>query len=219
MKLHKEGRATVILVLIVLTILVYFVFSNIKVLVIPYLFLILSISFFSIILYFFRKPNRVLIKNENQIIAPADGKLVAIEEIEEKEYFKDKRIQVSIFMSPLDVHINWAPISGKVFLYKYHPGKHLVAWHPKSSTDNERTTIVFAHNNNQEILVRQVAGALARRIVCYAKKDKEFKQGEEIGFIKFGSRVDIILPLNVKIKIKTGQKITGLQTVIAEFSL
>lgn len=216
MRIHKEGLVTIIITAVLLAILNYFFFRLIPIIIIAYLLLLLSTGFFFVILYFFRKPNRNIAIFGNKIIAPADGKLVAIEEIEEKEYFKDKRIQVSIFMSPLNVHVNWAPISGKVNFYKYHPGKHLVAWHPKSSLDNERTTTVITHNSNQEIMVRQIAGAVARRIVCYAKNDKEFMQGEEIGFIKFGSRVDIILPLNAKIKVEIGQKIIGLQTIIAE---
>lgn len=216
MRIHKEGLVTIIITAVLLAILNYFFFRLIPIIIIAYLLLLLSTGFFFVILYFFRKPKRNIAIFGNKIIAPADGKLVAIEEIEEKEYFKDKRIQVSIFMSPLNVHVNWAPISGKVNFYKYHPGKHLVAWHPKSSLDNERTTTVITHNSNQEIMVRQIAGAVARRIVCYAKNDKEFMQGEEIGFIKFGSRVDIILPLNAKIKVEIGQKIIGLQTIIAE---
>ena len=155
--------------------------------------------------------------NENNILAPADGKVVVIEKTEEPEYLKDKRIQVSIFMSPLNVHINRYPLSGKVNYVKYHPGQYLVAWHPKSSTENERTTIVVEHKNKTEILFRQIAGALARRIVYYCKEGEEAMQGKEFGFIKFGSRVDVFLPENAKINVQLGQVVTGGETVIASF--
>ena len=216
MKLHKEGIVTIIITLLALAIINCFVFIYVKILLIPYILLLLSAIFFFLILYFFRKPNRVPVLNKNQIIASADGKLVAIEEIMETEYFNDKRKQVSIFMSPLNIHINWVPISGSVCYYKYHPGKHLVAWHPKSSIDNERTTIVIKNSNNTEIMVRQIAGAMARRIVCYAETGMHLHQGDELGFIKFGSRVDVILPMDAKIKIELDQLITGTNTIIAE---
>ena len=216
MRIHKEGFVTIIITAVLLSVLNYVFFTYIPIIIIAYFLFALSIAFFCIILYFFRKPDRIVKQSENILVAPADGKLVAIEEIEEKEYFNDKRIQVSIFMSPLNVHINWAPLNGKICYYKYSPGKHLVAWHPKSSTNNERTTLVFANNNSQEIMVRQIAGAVARRIVCYAEENKEFKQGDEIGFIKFGSRVDIILPVTAKIKVGLDQKIRGKNTIIAE---
>src|SRR5690606_23208551 len=147
---------------------------------------------------------------------PADGKVVVIEEAEETEYFKDKRIQVSIFMSPINVHINRNPLSGVVSFFKYHPGKFLVAWHPKSSTDNERTTVVVRNRNNVEVLFRQIAGALARRIVWYVKENDAVEQGEEFGFIKFGSRVDLFLPLGTKVNVNIGDKVVGGKTVIAE---
>jgi phosphatidylserine decarboxylase len=168
-------------------------------------------------LQFFRNPARSIIINENNIIAPADGKIVVIEEVTENEYFKDKRIQVSIFMSPINVHINRYPISGIVKYSKYHPGLFLVAWHPKSSTDNERTTIVVENKNGQSVLFRQIAGALARRIVNYAKEGDNATQGNEFGFIKFGSRVDLLLPLNVKINVALEQKVVGRQTIIGTF--
>ena len=155
------------------------------------------------------------IKDHN-IIAPADGKVVVIEEVEEPEYFKDKRIQVSIFMSPINVHANWFPVSGKVKYSKYHPGKYLVAWHPKSSTENERTTVVVESSKGIEVLFRQVAGALAKRIVNYAKEDAKCIQGEEFGFIKFGSRIDLYLPLGTKINVELNQKVTGKKSIIAE---
>ena len=169
------------------------------------------------ILQFFRSPHRTIVINDNHIIAPADGKVVVIEEVTESEYFKDKRLQISIFMSPINVHINRYPISGAVKYAKYHPGLFLVAWHPKSSTDNERTTIVVKHKNGQEVLFRQIAGALARRIVYYSKEGDNALQGNEFGFIKFGSRVDILLPINVKVKVNLNQKVVGGQTVIATF--
>ena len=166
---------------------------------------------------FFRNPKRVTPVNSNQVIAPADGKIVVLEETIEHEYFKDKRIQVSIFMSPFNVHVNRYPISGIVKFTKYHPGKFLVAWHPKSSTENERTTIVVESEKTGPILLRQIAGAVAKRIVLYAKKGEQCSQGHDMGFIKFGSRVDLFLPLDAKINIKINDTVKGGQTVIASF--
>lgn len=168
-----------------------------------------------LILQFFRNPKRNTQENPNHIIAPADGKVVVIEEVTEHEYFEDKRIQVSIFMSPLNVHVNRYPISGEVKYAKYHPGKFLVAWHPKSSIENERTTVVVENKTTGPILFRQIAGALARRIVIYSKKDDQAKQGEDMGFIKFGSRIDIFLPLDAKINTKLNDAVRGGETVIA----
>lgn len=167
------------------------------------------------IVKFFRYPERIISPDESQVLSPADGKIVAIEEVFEPEYFKDKRIQVSVFMSPNNVHVNWAPISGIIRFMKYHPGKYLVAWHPKSSTHNERTSVVIENYGGVQILLRQIAGALARRIVCYAHEGNTIRQGDEFGFIKFGSRVDIFLPVNAEIKVKIGDKVAGKQTVIA----
>jgi phosphatidylserine decarboxylase len=175
-----------------------------------------SIIFYLIILQFFRNPIFDISKNDKFVLAPADGKVVVIEETIEGEYIKDKRRQVSIFMSPVNVHVNRMPVGGVVSYYKYHPGKYLVAWHPKSSTENERTTVVVKMKNGGEILFRQIAGALARRIKCYVKENQPFQQGEEFGFIKFGSRVDIFLPLNAKITVKIGDITKGGRTVIAE---
>jgi len=169
------------------------------------------------ILYFFRDPTRVVEINDNVIIAPADGKVVVIEEVDENEYFKDKRLQVSIFMSPANVHVNRTPISGQVTYAKYHPGKYLVAWHPKSSTDNERNTIVIG-NQKLEILVRQIAGVMARRIVSYLDEGDSVVQGNELGFIKFGSRVDLFLPIDTKIEIDLKQKVKGGKTIIGYLS-
>jgi phosphatidylserine decarboxylase len=173
---------------------------------------------FILILQFFRNPKRNTVQNLNQIIAPVDGKVVVIEEVEEKEYFKDKRKQISIFMSPINVHVTRYPISGTVNYSKYHPGKYLVAWHPKSSEENERTTIVVENNTTGEILYRQIAGAVARRIVNYAKKDTKVVQGTDAGFIKFGSRVDIFLLLDMKVNVTLNEKAKGGETVIAEMA-
>lgn len=171
-----------------------------------------------IILQFFRVPKRTITVNNNAIYAPADGKVVVIEKVAETEYFNDERIQVSIFMSPVNVHINFMPITGLVKYVKYHAGKYLVAWHPKSSTENERTTIVVEHANKQQLLMRQIAGALARRIVWYAKEGDQLNQCDQFGFIKFGSRVDVFLPLDAKINVELNQAVTGTQTIIAEFA-
>ena len=218
MKFHKEGIPSLIITIIVVAIInfltCYFFCAYPLILWLGYL---LSAFLLITILQFFRSPNRGIIINDNHIIAPADGKVVVIEEVTETEYFKDKRIQVSIFMSPINVHINRYPISGIVKYSKYHPGLFLVAWHPKSSTDNERTTIVVEHKNGQAVLFRQIAGALARRIVNYAKEGDVAVQGNEFGFIKFGSRVDLLLPLNVKVKVNLEQKVRGRETIIATF--
>ena len=180
--------------------------------------LLASLLFFLLILQFFRIPTRTLTQNSKQIIAPADGKVVVIEEVMEKEYFKEPRRQVSIFMSPVDVHVNRAPITGVVQYFKYHAGLFLVAWHPKSSTDNERTTLVLKTAGGVEILMRQIAGALAKRIRWYVKEGQALAQGEEFGFIKFGSRVDLYLPLDAKIMVDIGQKTKGGVTVVAELA-
>jgi len=175
-----------------------------------------SIIFYLLILQFFRIPIFKIEANEKQVLAPADGKVVVIEETEENEYLKDRRIQISIFMSPVNVHVNRMPVSGVISFVKYHAGKYLVAWHPKSSTENERTTVVARMSNGTEILFRQIAGALARRIKFYIKEGEVLQQGEEFGFIKFGSRVDVFLPLSTKINVKVGDKTTAGKTVIAE---
>ena len=169
-----------------------------------------------IVLQFFRNPKRNTIINDNHIIAPVDGKVVVIEEVTEPEFFKDKRIQVSIFMSPLNVHVTRYAISGVIAYSKYHPGKYLVAWHPKASTENERTTVVIDNHHFGKVLYRQIAGALARRIVNYAEEGKKVIQGEDAGFIKFGSRVDLFLPLGTKINVKLGDKVVGGEQVVAE---
>ena len=171
--------------------------------------------FYSLILWFFRNPKRKIIIYDNRILSPADGKVVNIEQVKENEFFKDERIQISIFLSITNIHVTRFPISGKVIYNKYNPGKYLVAWHPKSSEKNERTSVVIRNNNFGDILYRQIAGAVARRIVNYAKTDLEVNQGEDSGFIKFGSRVDIFLPLNSNISIKKGQRVKGGISVIS----
>lgn len=171
-----------------------------------------------LLLWFFRVPRRQVPESHEGILAPADGKVVAIETVHEPEYFKDRRLQVSIFMSPLNVHVNWYPISGTTSYYKYHPGKYLVAWHPKSSTENERSTVVVKHPTHGEVLFRQIAGALARRICTYSREGEPALQGREFGFIKFGSRVDVLLPRNAEITVQLGEKVTGSASVIARFT-
>ncbi len=175
-----------------------------------------SVVFYLIILQFFRIPIFEVQKDAKKVLAPADGKVVVIEETHENEYLKSKRKQVSIFMSPINVHVNRMPVAGSVSYFKYHPGKYLVAWHPKSSTENERTTVVAKMNNGTEILFRQIAGALARRIKWYVKEGQKLDQGDEFGFIKFGSRVDIFLPLDAKVTVQIGEITKGGKTVIAE---
>ncbi len=218
MRFHKEGIPSLIITIIVVSIInfltIYFCNSCPVILWLGYL---LSAFLLVTIVQFFRNPKRTIVINDNHIIAPADGKVVVIEEVMETEYFKDKRLQISIFMSPTNVHINRYPISGIIKFSKYHPGLFLVAWHPKSSTDNERTTIVVEHINGQSVLFRQIAGAMARRIVNYSKEGAKVTQGDESGFIKFGSRVDLLLPLSVKIKVNLDQKVRGCETIIATF--
>ena len=211
MKFHKEGRKIILNTIIFLVginaLEAYFLGSNFLAFSIP-----VSIVILVLILQFFRVPNRPIIQDDGLIYCPADGKVVVIEETEETEYLKEKRIQVSIFMSPLNVHINWYPIAGLIKYFKYHPGKYLVAWHPKSSTENERTTVVLQHKSGLEILVRQIAGAVARRIVTYAEENASIDQNSQMGFIKFGSRVDVFLPLDAEVLVKIDDKVTGSQT-------
>jgi phosphatidylserine decarboxylase len=176
---------------------------------------LIAVFFFIIILQFFRNPNRAIAPNDNQIVAPVDGKVVVIEEVFEPEYFKDKRLQVSIFMSPINVHVTRYCMSGLVKYSKYHPGKFLVAWHPKASTENERTTVVIENKVFGEVLYRQIAGALAKRIINYAEEGTQVIQGTDAGFIKFGSRVDLFLPLGTKVNVKLNEVATGNKTIIA----
>jgi len=215
MLIHREGYKIILVTLLILAGLNLLVQSFVgdQHLVFKIV-LSLSLIFFILIVQFFRNPFRNTIINDNHVIAPADGKVVVIEEVEEPEYFKDKRRQVSIFMSPVNVHVNRNPIAGIVKYAKYHPGKYLVAWHPKSSTENERTTVVIA-NSKAEVLFRQVAGALAKRIVYYVKEGEMVEQGSEMGFIKFGSRIDLYLPLSAKIEVQLQQKTRGGETIVA----
>ncbi len=217
MTIHREGRTLLFILLIVFFALnwavqYFFPESN----VIQNVVIGASVIFYLIILQFFRIPIFTVQKNSKHVIAPADGKVVVIEETEETEYFKGKRKQISIFMSPVNVHINRMPVKGVIQFFKYHAGKYLVAWHPKSSTENERTTVVVKMENGTEILFRQIAGALARRIKCYVKEGQVLDQGDEFGFIKFGSRVDIFLPLNAKVVVNIDQVTRGGKTIIAE---
>lgn len=176
-----------------------------------------SVVLFLLILQFFRSPIFDVAVNDKHVLAPADGKVVVIEETEETEYLKGRRKQISIFMSPVNVHVNRMPVGGDITYYKYHPGKYLVAWHPKSSTENERTTVVARMKNGTEILFRQIAGAMARRIKCYVGEGQSLAQGNEFGFIKFGSRVDVFLPLDAQVNVRVGDKTTAGKTIIAEF--
>ncbi|MBS1652257.1 MAG: phosphatidylserine decarboxylase family protein [Bacteroidetes bacterium] len=218
MKFHKEGYPSLFIVAIFSAIILFIAYYFFPQFIIAKLFAYTLSAFLLVtILQFFRSPQREPVFGLNLIIAPADGKIVVIEETEEQEYFKEKRLQVSIFMSPINVHINRYPIAGVVKYFKYHPGKFLAAWEPKSSTDNERTTVVVKNENGKEILFRQIAGALARRIVCYCKENDTAKQCGEMGFIKFGSRVDLFLPIGTKLNVKIGDKVKGSQTILGEW--
>jgi phosphatidylserine decarboxylase len=217
MTIHKEGYKTIAISTIVFGIInlasFYFLSSSV-----PYISLFIFIATLGLLLFlvsFFRVPKRNHTIQENAIVAPADGKVVVIEEVQADEYFTDRRIQVSIFMSPLNVHVNRNPVTGEVLYSQYHKGKYLVAWHPKSSTENERHSVVYRSNNGKEILVKQIAGALAKRICNYLKPGMQVKQTDEMGFIKLGSRVDLLLPLDAKINVKLGDKPQGGVTVIA----
>ena len=216
MKVHKEGYKTIFITLtlaiifsiIALDIFYYTMWAWVAV--------ALFIGFTIFILSFFRVPVRVANGSGTLVSAPADGKVVIVEEVEEPEYFKGKRIQVSVFMSFFNVHVNWFPVSGEVVHYKYHPGKYVAAFYPKSSEKNERTTIVIRNENGTEVLTRQIAGLFARRVVCYAQKGKKVEAGGPEGFIKFGSRADIFLPLDAKLNVKVGDKVVGSESIIAE---
>ena len=213
---HKEGHKIILITLFIVAIAIFTIDAFVQIEWLRKGLMLLVLVFFILILQFFRNPKRNTHYNEKQALSPVDGKVVVIEEVIEKEVFKDKRIQVSVFMSPLNVHVTRYPISGKVNFSKYHPGKYLVAWHPKSSEENERTTVVVENESFGKVLHRQIAGALAKRIVNYAKVDAVAKQGADSGFIKFGSRVDLFLPLDADIKVKLNQKVRGGESVIAE---
>ena len=216
MRIHREGHNTIFIFVITLFLIGFGLqwISSIA----SYIFLAIALILVFFILHFFRDPERkVILKDEQKVFSPADGEIVVIEECFEEEFLISKCIQVSIFMSPLNVHVNRYPISGSVVYQKYHKGKYLVAWHPKSSTENERTSIAVK-NKHATVFFRQIAGTLARRIVCYAEEGMEAVQGEEMGFIKFGSRVDLFLPLDSTIKVKLKQKVKAAEDVIAEFA-
>lgn len=218
MTIHREGKSILInltIGLIVLNSAIYF-FAEREYL--RYFMIFASIVIFLLVLQFFRHPTKKVKKNEDIVLAPADGKIVAIEEIHENEYYHDSRLLISIFMSPINVHVNRFAISGIVKYFKYHEGLYLVASHPKSSTENERTTVVVDGNGNRSVLMRQVAGYVARRIVTYCKVGDQAEQGGEFGFIKFGSRVDVILPKDAKPMVSLNQKVTGAVTALAKFA-
>jgi phosphatidylserine decarboxylase len=217
MSIHKEGYKILgfgFIALLLLNIIIIVFWGDIEIL--KWGFLVLSFMLYVFLLFFFRWPERVLEPDPGLIYAPADGKVVVIEETDENEYFKDVRLQVSIFMSPFNVHSNRYPVSGKVKFVRYHPGKNMVAWHPKSSELNERSSIVIETSEGKEILIRQIAGAVARRKVTYAREDQEVLQGDELGFIKFGSRVDIFLPVGTELEIPILQQVRANKDIIAK---
>ena len=218
MKIHKEGFVIILFAIIILSSIngmLFFFFNDLKILI--YITFLVSIIFFALILNFFRVPIRKIELNDNHILSPSDGKLVVIEEVIESEFINKKCIQLSIFMSPLDVHKQWYPVNGTIEYTKYHPGKYLVAWHPKSSSENERSTIVIKSTNGKSILFRQIAGAVAKRICTYGKYGDNVTQENEAGFIKFGSRIDVFIPVDAYIKVKLNQSIIGGKTILATF--
>lgn len=220
MTIHKEGYKTLGLIATIVAVVILFeqmLWPDLHALHVVTA--VVGGIFFLIVLQFFRSPRRKIQLSENGILCPADGKVVVIEETEENEYFKEKRLQVSIFMSPLNVHINRYPLTGSVSYTKYHPGNNMVAWHPKSSSLNEHNTVVIKKDSSEvEILMRQIAGFVARRIIWYCEPNDKVEQGKELGFIKFGSRVDLFLPLDSEVKVEIGQKVKGGKTVIAELA-
>ena len=217
MKLHSEGYpiiGTTFLVLALLSLGIWLmpVHIYVKYFLFTGFFLLLSWT-----IYFFRYPKRTVNKGDNHILSTADGKIVVIEEVLEEEYFKDRRLMISVFMSPMNVHINWYPFEGEVKYSKYHPGRYFIAYNPKSSEHNERASVVLEKQKGEDILIRQVAGVMARRVVCYSKKGDKVEQGSEMGMIKFGSRIDFFLPLSVKVNVKMHQKVKAQQSIIAFF--
>jgi phosphatidylserine decarboxylase len=218
MTIHKEGTATISLIAILVGVLNILNFSYLYPVaaIAAWAVFIITVAFFLFIVSFFRMPVRTLTISDDAIVSPADGKVVVIEEVEPDEFYKEKRIQLSVFMSPANVHVNRLPIAGNIVYNKYHPGKFLVAWHPKSSTDNERWSVVV-ENSKGSILCKQIAGALARRICNYTTVGQSFKQCDEYGFIKFGSRVDLLLPVGTKIHAKIGDVVKGGVTVLASW--
>ncbi|WP_310555522.1 phosphatidylserine decarboxylase family protein [Flavobacterium sp.] len=212
---HKEGYKIILIATVLFVISIVLAGELISINWLRMALQLIALFLYVIVLQFFRNPNRTIVSNDNHIVAPVDGKVVVIEEVFEPEYFKDKRLQVSIFMSPINVHVTRYCVSGLVKFSKYHPGKFLVAWHPKASTENERTTVVIENKVFGEILYRQIAGALAKRIVNYAEESTQVVQGTDAGFIKFGSRVDLFLPLGTKVNVKLNEVAIGNKTIIA----
>ena len=215
---HKEGHKIIFITFVIVVASFLLVDNFISIKWLQTLIMITLFVFLILILQFFRNPKRTSSLNEKTVVSPVDGKVVVIEEVFEKEYFKENRLQVSVFMSPLNVHVTRYPISGNIIFSKYHPGKYLVAWHPKSSEENERTTVVIENKTYGKVLYRQIAGALAKRIVNYAKPNDKALQGTDSGFIKFGSRVDLFLPLDTKLNVTLNQKVKGGESVIAEIN-
>ena len=218
MKIHKEGYKIIPIAFVILILLDLIIYFLLKEFLIFYLIQVAAIVLAFLVVYFFRVPNRNISEDENVVLAPSDGKIVVIEEVFEKEYFKENRLQVSIFMSPLNVHQNRAPVTGEVTHRNHINGRFLPAFVPKSSEENERCSTVFKMKNGTEILSRQIAGTVARRIANYSNVGKNYKQGEEYGFIRFGSRVDVFLPLNAKVKVELNQKSIGGKTVLANLN-
>ena len=212
---HKEGHKIILITLFIVVAILLTTDHFVTNTIIKNILFITTLVFLVLILQFFRNPKRFTAQDDTVVIAPVDGKVVVIEEVFEKEYFQEKRLQVSIFMSPINVHVTRYPIGGKILFSKYHPGKYLVAWHPKASEENERTTIVVENPVYGKVLYRQIAGALAKRIVNYAVEGKQAVQGNDAGFIKFGSRVDLYLPLDTKINVTLNQKVKGGETIVA----
>ncbi|GAA4963215.1 phosphatidylserine decarboxylase family protein [Algibacter aquimarinus] len=215
---HKEGHKIIFITFVFTVASFLLVDSFISTKWIQTIVMITLLAFLILILQFFRNPKRNISSNDKHVVSPVDGKVVVIEEVFEKEYFKEKRLQISVFMSPLNVHVTRYPVGGNVVFSKYHPGKYLVAWHPKASEENERTTVVVENETYGKVLYRQIAGALAKRIVNYAKQNDKALQGSDSGFIKFGSRVDLFLPLDTNVKVALNQKVRGGESVIAEMN-
>lgn len=219
MKIHKEGRGSIAIASIVLLLVnvgSYYLISE-KLALVKALILLVTLGIWGLVIFFFRIPSRVMTQDDTCITAPCDGTVVVIEEVEPDEYFTEKRLQVSVFMSVFNVHVNLNPIKGEVVYSQYHKGKHLVAWHPKSSTENERHSVVYRHKNGEEVLAKQIAGALANRIVNYLECGTVVEQTDQMGFIKFGSRVDLVLPISCKVQVQLGDKVQGGVTTLAKW--
>jgi len=216
-RIHREGLRFILVMFALLAVILSLISIHVQQEWVHYVLYAVAAVFFYFVVRFFRVPDRRIVKDDRAIFAPADGKIVVMEEVDEDQYFHEKRLQISIFMSPLNVHVNSYPISGRVVKSDYFPGKHLVAWYPKSSDLNEHTNVVLENDRKERVLVRQVAGKVARRIVCYAKEGENVEQGNEIGIIKLGSRVDVLLPLNVSINVELGESVRSKKTVLAYF--